>query len=363
MSQTQERKTDHIRICMERNVEAGKSGFGDVSLADMEMIHTALPEADFDDIDTSCEFLGKNFGAPLMIAAMTGGTPEALEINRNLAKTAHKFGVGMGLGSQRAAIEKPELEYTYKVRDVAPDIFLAGNLGIVQFVKDYGLKEAKKAVEMIDADALCLHLNALQEVVQPEGDVNWKGCLEKFGEISGSLGKPVIAKETGAGISGEVAKQLEGANVSAIDIGGLGGTSWSMVEKFRNKEETGKKIAGNFGTWGIPTAISLVECRETVKIPLIATGGIRNGIEIAKAISLGADLVGIALPLLKPATKGEDDVEKKLYQIIKELRIAMFLSGARNLKDLRKKPLVITGKTGEWLGARGIDIRKFASRK
>jgi isopentenyl-diphosphate delta-isomerase len=235
-------------------------------------------------------------------------------------------------------------------------------LGIVQFAKGYGLKEARAAVDMIDADALCLHLNALQEVVQPEGDINWKGCLGKIKEVSQNLGKPVIAKETGAGISKEVAKELEEAGVAAIDIGGLGGTSWSLVEKFRNKEPMDKDIAKNFGDWGIPTAISLIECRESVKIPLIATGGIRNGIEIAKAIALGADIVGIALPLLKPAMKSDVDVEKKLYQIEKELKIAMFLCGAENLEELRKKPVVVTGKSKDWLEARGIDVKKLTNR-
>lgn len=363
MTQTQSRKLDHINVCLEKSVEAGRSGFGDICIADMELVHSSLPEMDFQKIDTSCEFLGKKFESPLMIAAMTGGTPEALEINRNLAKAANSFGIGMGVGSQRAAIENPGLEYTYKVRDVAPGIFLAGNIGIVQFVKGYGMKEARKAVEMIDADALCLHLNALQEVVQPEGDVNWEGCLARMKEISSGIGVPVIAKETGAGISREIAKHLEDAGVSAIDIGGLGGTSWSLVESHRSEGDEGRGIAKNFGEWGIPTVISLVECREAVKIPLIATGGIRNGIDIAKAISLGADIVGIALPLLKPAAKSGDDVEKRLYQIIKELKIAMFLSGAKNIEGLRKTPLVITGKTKEWLDARGIDSGKFANRE
>ncbi len=362
MSQTQNRKADHIKVCTEKHVESGKTGFGDIFLNEMELVHSALPEADFKAVRTDCKLLGKKLEYPIMIAAMTGGTPEAQEINYRLAKAAQRFGIGMGVGSQRAAIENPKLESTYQVRGVAPDIFLAGNLGIVQFVKGYGIPEAKRAVEMIKADALCLHLNALQEVVQPEGDTDWKGCLENFQAISKSLGTPVIAKETGAGISREVAVQLEKAGVSAIDIGGLGGTSWSLVEKFRNKDEMDKDIAGNFGNWGIPTAVSLIETNEAVKIPIIATGGIRNGIEIAKALSLGAQAVGVALPLLKPALKSESEIEKKIYQLTKELRIAMFLAGAKNLDELRRKPIVITGKTKDWLEARGIDVKKFANR-
>lgn len=364
MTQTQKRKMDHINICADRGVEAGKTGFVDVILEGVNLVHSALPEADFKSIDTSCEFLGKEFKIPILIAAMTGGTPEAIEINHNLAKAARDFGIGMGVGSQRAGIENSKLENTYNIRDVAPDIFLAGNLGIVQFVKGYGLKEARKAVEMIGADALCLHLNALQEVVQPEGDTDWEGCLEKIKEISKELGKPVIAKETGAGISKEVAIKLQEAGVSAIDIGGLGGTSWSLVESFRSESKSdANTIARNFSDWGIPTAISLIECRDSVKIPLIATGGIRNGIEIAKSLALGADMVGIALPLLKPAMKSDADVGKKIYQLEKELKIAMFLCGARNINELRNKPVVLTGKTREWAEARGIDIKKLANRK
>ena len=362
MTETQKRKLDHINVCLEKSVESGSSGFGDTSLSGVEFIHKALPEIDFDKIDISSEFLGKKFGAPVMIAAMTGGTQEALQINRNLASAAQAFGLGMGLGSQRAAIENSGLEDTYKVRDVAPDIFLAGNLGIVQFVRGYGVEEARKAVEMINADALCIHLNALQEVVQPEGDVTWEGCLDKIREICAGLDVPVIAKETGAGISRETALQLEKAGVSAIDIGGAGGTSWSLVESFRNKEENDREIARNFGEWGIPTAISVAEVRSVSKIPIIATGGIRTGIDIAKAIAMGADIAGVAMPLLKPACRSEEDVEKKIYQITKELKIAMFLSGARNLMELRERPVVVSGKTREWLDARGIDASSFARR-
>lgn len=362
MAQTEKRKSDHLKICSECKVEAGKSGFGDVVLSGVEFIHNALPEINFEDIDTRTDFLGKHLEAPIMIAAMTGGTPEARSINRNLATAAQKLGIGMGIGSQRAAIENPELESTYQIREMAPGILLLGNLGIVQFVKGYGVAEAKKAIEMIKADGLALHLNALQEIVQPEGDTNWKGCLRKIKEIADGIEEPIVVKETGAGISKEVAVQIEKAGASAIDVGGLGGTSWALVEKFRNSEEKDKIVANDFGEWGIPTAVSLIECKESVRIPLIATGGVRNGIEIAKALSLGADLVGVALPLLRPAMKNEKEVEKELYKLIRELKICMFLTGANNMRELRKRPLVITGKTREWLEARGIDFKKFARR-
>lgn len=358
MKETESRKLDHIKICMEKNVAAGRSGFSDIDFRDVNFVHNSLPEKDFSEIKTDCRFLGKKLGFPLMIAGMTGGTPEAYKINKNLAAAAQKFMIAMGVGSQRAAIENPKLEKTYHVRDVAPDIFLASNLGIVQFVKGYGLEHAKKAVEMIKADALALHMNALQEVIQPEGDTEWKGCLEKIKEISKGLGKPVIAKETGAGIGKDTAIAIEKAGASAIDIGGAGGTSWSLIENYRSVEKHNA-----FNDWGIPTAISLVEVSKSVKIPVIATGGIRNGIEIAKALALGADIVGMALPFLKPASKSHEDVEKKIYSLMKELRIAMFLVGAKNLEELRKKPLVVTGLTGQWLDARGFDLNKLANRK
>ena len=352
------RKSDHIKICLEKKVETNKTGFDNINFRDIDLVHRALPEVNLKDIDTGCIFLGKKLNAPIIISAMTGGTDEAEKINKNIAEAAQSFGIAMGVGSQRAAIENLDLEKTYKVRSVAPDIFLVANLGIIQFNEGYSINEAKKAIEMIDADALALHLNPLQEVCQPEGDTNWENCLKKIKELCTKLDKPIIVKETGAGISREVAVELKNTGISALDISGSGGTSWSLVENYRNDDgmET-------FNNWGIPTAVSLIEVVNSVKIPVIASGGIRNGIDIAKALCLGAEIVGMALPFLKPATKSGKEVEKLLKKLTIELKTTMFLVGAKNIDELRKKPVVITGKTKEWLESRGVDIKKFSARK
>ncbi len=340
---TKQRKLDHIRICLEEDVESRVgSGFEDITL-----IHRALPEIDFSKIDTNVEFLGKKLKYPIVIAAMTGGHEEAYEINKNLAIAAQKLGIAIGVGSQRAAIEDEKLAYTYSVvREQAPDAFVIANLGVVQFCKGYGVKEAEKAIEMVEADALALHLNALQEAVQKEGDLNFEGCLKAIEKLSSELSVPVIVKETGAGIAREEAKKIAEAGASAIDVGGLGGTSFSAVESYRQGNH-----AETFWDWGIPTAISVMEC-SSLSIPIIATGGIRSGIDCAKAIALGASLCGIALPLLKPATKSAKAVEEKLIQIVGELKTAMFLTGSADLNALKKAELVITGKTREWIQQR-----------
>ena len=237
--------------------------------------------------------------------------------------------------------------------------------GGVQLVHGYGLKEVKKAVEMIDADALAVHLNALQEAVQPEGQTNFKGVLAKIGEIAASLDTPVIVKETGCGISAEDAKALEDAGVKAIDVGGVGGTSFAAVEYYRShsKEDDVQQFLGEaFWDWGIPTAVSLVETAQTVKLPLIASGGVRSGTDIAKALALNASLASISQPVLETAVKGAKETEAKLSCLIEELRNVMFLVGAEKISDLAKTPVVITGKTAEWLEARGFNLQKYAKR-
>ncbi|MFH0890301.1 MAG: type 2 isopentenyl-diphosphate Delta-isomerase [Candidatus Aenigmatarchaeota archaeon] len=341
MRKTESRKLDHINIVLEKEVRnKNPSGFGDV-----ELIHDALPEINFDNVDTSAEFLGKKLSAPIIISAMTGGTKEAEKINKNLAKAAEEFGIGMGVGSQRAMIENGKLLSTYYVRDVAPNIFLIGNIGAAQLVKGYGIEECRKAVEMIKADALAIHLNAAQELVQPEGDVDWAGVVDKVRIISKDLGYPVIAKETGAGISGDTAKKLEAAGVKAIDVSGAGGTSWTAVESFRNS-----RIGDTFNNWGIPTAVSVKWCKRSVKIPIIASGGVLNGLDAAKAIAIGADMCAVARPFLKAATISYEKTRIEVEKVIRELKIAMFLTGSKNLHELRNKKAVITGKTKDYLG-------------
>jgi len=265
----------------------------------------------------------------------------------------------MGIGSQRVALEHADAAHTFQVKSIAPDIFLIGNLGIVQFIAhDYGVKEARHAVDMINADALALHINPSQEISQPEGDVNWKGCYDKIREVCKNLGKPVIAKEVGTGISGDVSKELERCGVAAIDVSGMGGTSWSLIESYRHEKDLGYKLRN----WGIPTTIALLESSETVKIPLIASGGIRNGIDMAKSLALGASLCGMALPLRKAAEISSDSVIVKVQELMDEIKAALFLTGSRNLNEVKRQPVVITGQTREWLELRGIDVKKYARR-
>jgi isopentenyl-diphosphate delta-isomerase len=361
--ETGKRKADHIKICLEnkahaRNVTAG--------FEDIQLVHRALPEINKAKIDLSTTFLGKKFNAPIIVGAMTGGTGEATKINASIAQAVEKLGLGMGVGSQRAAIEDKKLTETFAVaRKMAPNAFLIANIGGVQLVHGYGLKEVKKVVEMIDADAVAVHLNALQEAVQPEGQTNFKGVLAKIGEITSALDTPVIVKETGAGISAEDAKMLENAGVKAIDVGGVGGTSFAAVEYYRSSSsEAGVQhfLGEAFWDWGIPTAVSLIETVQTVKLPVIASGGVRSGTDIAKALALNACLASISQPILLTAVKSAKETEDKLSCLIEELRNAMFLVGAAKLIDLAKTPVVITGKTGEWLQARGFNLQKYARR-
>jgi isopentenyl-diphosphate delta-isomerase len=336
---TSHRKRDHIRICLEHPVEAGNPGFGDVHL-----VHRALPECRMDRIDTSVRFLGHRFRSPLFIAAMTGGHPSATAINRNLAAAAEHFGIGMGVGSQRAALEDPDLAESFAVaREAAPTAFLCANLGAVQ-LREHGIEWADRAVEMIDGQALCVHLNFLQEAIQPEGDHDATGCLEAIRDLCSDFRFPVIAKETGAGISRETAESLWGAGVAAIDVGGAGGTSWALVESLRAEDPETRRIGLQFAGWGIPTVVSLCEVAGSGG-PVIATGGVRSGMDMAKAMALGADLCGTALPLLRPAVEGEEQLSAAIAGLQAQLRTAMFLTGSRTVADLHLARTVITGTT------------------
>jgi isopentenyl-diphosphate Delta-isomerase len=358
-SETGKRKEDHIRICLDQKAQAknATSGFEDIQL-----LHRALPEVNKEKIKLSTTFLGKKFNAPIIVGAMTGGTQQATKINSAIAQAVEKLGLGMGVGSQRAAIEDQKLEETFSVaRKMAPNAFLIANIGGVQLVHGYGLKEVRKVIEMIDADAVAVHLNALQETVQPEGQTNFKGVLAKIAEIAGAIDTPVIVKETGAGISAEDAKALQDAGVKAIDVGGVGGTSFAAVEYYRSS--TTQNLSGEaFWDWGIPTAVSLIETVQTVKLPVIASGGLRSGMDVAKALALNASLASISQPILQAAVKGAKTTEDKLSLLIEELCNTLFLVGAEKISDLAKTPVVITGKTGEWLQARGFNLQKYAKR-
>jgi isopentenyl-diphosphate Delta-isomerase len=333
------RKADHIRINLEEDVAFKQLTTG---LERYHFMHQALPELDLAAIDVTTELLGKRLERPLLISSMTGGTAEARAINRTLAEAAQASGMAMGLGSMRAAIEDESLAGTYQVRDVAPDILLFANLGAVQFNYGYGLDQCRRAVEMCDADALILHFNALQEAVQPEGDGNFAGLLPKIETICRDLGVPVIAKEVGWGFSREAAHQLHNAGVAAIDVAGAGGTSWSQVEMYRAPTARHARVAAAFIDWGIPTATSIEYCREAAPgLPIIASGGIKNGIEVAKCIALGATAAGLAGDFLRAADQnGVAGVIELAETITDELRVAMFCAGVPNLATLTHTHLI-----------------------
>ncbi len=354
---TGKRKADHIRICLEKKAQAKKVTAG---FEDIQLVHRALPEVDKEKISLSTSFLGKKFSAPLIVGAMTGGTEEATKINASIAEAVENLHLGMGVGSQRAAIQDKKFQKTYSVaRKKAPTAFIIANIGGVQLIHGYSLKEIKKAIEMIDADALAIHLNAVQEALQPEGQTNFKGILAKIAEIAGELNKPVIVKETGCGISGEDAKALEVAGAKAIDVGGVGGTSFAAVEYYRSRQ---KDIGEFFWDWGIPTVISLVETTQTVKIPVIASGGVRSGLDIAKSLALNAKLASVCQPVLETAVKGARETQELLSRLIAELKTVMFLVGAENIETLAKVSLVIGGKTSDWLNIRDFDTVSYAKR-
>jgi isopentenyl-diphosphate delta-isomerase len=325
--QTEKRKSEHVNIVLSKNVQYERgAGFEHV-----EFVHCALPEIDFDDVDLSCDFLGKRLDYPLLIEAMTGGYKEAAKINKELATAAEKHRIAFGVGSQRAMLENPELKSTYFVRDVAPTIALLGNIGAAQ-LKKYPVESIESLVSSIEADGLAIHLNTLQEVLQPEGDKDFSGVLRVIEQVCERLDVPVIVKETGAGISTEIALMLREVGVRYIDVGGAGGTSWAKVEYRR-----GKNVVKGFEEWGIRTVDSILMCRGI--LPLIASGGIRSGIDAAKVIALGAEIAGAAYPFLV-AMKN-----KRLDALINEwkeqMKIVTFLTGSKNYAGLRKAKLII----------------------
>lgn len=330
------RKADHIRINLEKDVQSRLRN----GLEKYHFSHRALPELNLEDVDLSQELFGRKLRTPILISSITGGTAEAKEINKTLAAAAQIRGVAMGIGSQRAAIENPELETTFKVRDVAPDILLFANLGAVQLNYRYGIDECRRAVEMIDADVLYLHLNPLQEAFQPEGDVHFRGLLNKIESVCRVLEKPVVIKEVGWGISGEDAKRLWNVGVAGIDVAGAGGTSWSQVERYRIADENLNRVAEAFIDWGIPTAESLIEVHKAIpEALLIASGGLRHGVDIAKCIALGASMGGMAGRFLKTAVQSVEDTVKLIDEISRAIQITMFVTGCRNLSQLRQENL------------------------
>lgn len=335
---TETRKAEHIRINLEENVQFPRLTTG---LEHYSFLHQAVPEVDLAAIDTSTTILGKSIAAPLLISSMTGGTEEAQQINQNLARAAQETGLAMGVGSQRAAIEDPALASTFRVRDVAPDIPLFANLGAIQLNYGYGLTECQCAVDMIEADALILHLNVLQEAVQPEGDGNFAALLSKIEVICRDLGVPVIAKEVGWGLSEQAARQLHEAGAAILDVAGAGGTSWSEVEYHRAPSAFHAQVARAFADWGIPTAQSLVYAhRAAPESTLIASGGLRDGIEAAKCVALGATLAGYAGPFLKAAVESAEAAIEYANMLKRQLEITMMCVGAHNIAQLSATSLI-----------------------
>ncbi|OGM32082.1 type 2 isopentenyl-diphosphate Delta-isomerase [Candidatus Woesebacteria bacterium RIFCSPHIGHO2_01_FULL_44_21] len=328
-----QRKIDHLRIATSEVSQTGDNGF-----SKYRFVHNALPEINFDEIDLSTTFLNKKVNYPFFISCMTGGVAEGLKINRNLAGAAQKYGIAMGVGSQRAAVEHPELAKLFMAREVAPDIPLIANVGLVQLNYGFTYKEFQKCVDMIEADALAVHINPIQEVIQPEGDRNFKGLLPKLTKLIDKVLVPIIAKEVGFGVSYDVARRLYRAGIRIIDTAGWGGTSWAVVEG--NRRDGYKELGDLFGTWGIPSAESITQVSKLAKqkrdLTVLGSGGVRDGIEIAKALALGADLVGIAMPFAKAALVSQEAVEKLIERLAMELKVAMFGVGAKNISELKK---------------------------
>ncbi len=339
-----DRKTDHIHINHEKDVQSGI----DPGFSKYQFQHNALPEMNLSDIDTGCSLFGKSLAAPILISSMTGGAHLAGEINTRLAAAAQHFQLAFGVGSQRACIEEPAVSDTFQVRNVAPDILLFANLGAVQLNYGYTAEDCQKAVDGIQADALFLHLNPLQEGLQPEGETNFAGLLKKIEAVCRQITVPVVVKEVGWGISGETAKRLFEAGVSAIDVAGAGGTSWSQVEMYRIQDPIMKQVAADFKTWGISTADSLLQIRKLDRDhPLFASGGLRNGLDLAKALALGADLGGFAGPFLRTSMQGQDATDHFMMYLLQGLRLTMFAAGCNSIAALKETPLITRENTGK----------------
>ncbi|NEO98346.1 MAG: type 2 isopentenyl-diphosphate Delta-isomerase [Symploca sp. SIO2E9] len=334
MIQTQTRKADHLRICLDEDVQFHAQTNG---LEKYRFTHCCLPELNRSEIEITTKFLGKSLGAPLLISSMTGGTQQAKTINFRLAEVAQKYKLAMGVGSQRIVVENQTLSDTFAVRKLAPDILLFANLGAVQLNYNYGVDECLRVVELLAADALILHLNPLQECIQPQGDTNFRGLLDKIKFICSKLPVPVIVKEVGNGISAEMAQNLIEAGVGAIDVAGAGGTSWAKVESERALNPNQRRLGLTFAEWGLPTAECITSIREVAPdFPLIASGGLRNGLDVAKAIALGADISGLAWPFLQAASESVEAVEALVQLLIAEITTVMFCTGNASLSRLKQ---------------------------
>jgi len=327
------RKADHIRINLKEDVTSALT----TGLEQIQLEHNAVPELSLNQIKLSTSFLGYRLDAPILISSMTGGIPEAEKINIALAEAAQARKIAMGLGSQRAILDDPKNKVTYRIRAYCPDILLFANLGAVQLNYGFGIDECLKVVEDVEANALFLHFNPLQEALQPEGNTNFVGLLPKIERMCRELPIPIVAKEVGWGLSADVAKRLVEVGIAAIDVAGAGGTSWSQVEMHRAENELQKKLASTFVSWGIPTVLAIQEIRHALpKLPMIASGGLRSGLEIAKCLALGANLGGMASPFLQSAVKSAEAVIEQIDLFIAEIRVCMFATGCPDIESLGK---------------------------
>jgi isopentenyl-diphosphate delta-isomerase len=364
-----QRKLEHVTIALEQDVSAPQRA----SWGDIRFVHQALPEVNLDEIDTAVTFLGHRLRYPIFISSLTGGHPDVAQINRNLARAAEQYGLALGVGSQRAAIVNPDVAESFAVtRQTAPTTFLLANIGAPQLIPQarhtpFTLEQAEQAVKMIGANALAVHMNSLQEAAQPEGDRRAVGELAALKTLISQLTVPVIAKETGAGICREQALLLRSCGVAALDVGGAGGSSMSALESARSQSGGDQQmlaIGQLYRDWGIPTPISVIEAR-LADLPLIATGGVRTGLDVARGLALGATLVGLAFPFLKAASESYEKVCELLERIVSELKVAMQLSGASTIAQMREVDIVVMGETREWLTLRGFenDLKSMARRR
>jgi len=367
--EVKQRKAEHVSIALGQDVSAPQHA----NWSDIQFVHQALPEVDLDEIDTSVSFLGRTLRYPIFMSSLTGGHPDVTSINRNLARAAERYGLALGVGSQRAAIVNPDVASTYAVtRDYAPNAFLIANIGAPQLIVQprhpaFTLEQVQQAIDMIGANALAVHMNSLQEAAQPEGDRRAVGEAAALKVLTGQVAVPVIAKETGAGVCREQALLLRSCGVAAIDVGGAGGSSMSAMEAARSRsrgDERTMNIGLLYRDWGIATPIAVVEA-GVARLPLISTGGVRSGLDIARALALGATLVGMGFPFLKAASESYEAVCELLETVVAELKVAMQLSGAANIGQLREVDVVVTGETRNWLTLRGFEeeLKAMAQRR
>ena len=361
-SDAERRKAEHVELALKGGVE-GAVGPG---WADVHLVHEALPEVDLEEIDLGVELLGRSFGSPLVIPGMTGGHERAREINATLARAAERHRLPIGVGSQRIALERPELAATFAVvREHAPTAFVMGNIGAAQLIAQSGrdpfdARALRAAVEMVRADAMVVHLNFLEERVQPEGDRRSRGCAKAIARLTAELGVPVVVKETGAGMAPGTARRLREQGVAALDVGGAGGTSFAAIERLRaeRREDAAKAELGQLlATWGIPTAAAVAGA-VGAGLPVIATGGVRSGLDAAKALALGATAVGVGRPLLVAATEGDAALDAWIERFRRELRAVLMLTGCRSAAALARRRLVVSGTTRTWLTDLGIDVNR-----